>query len=325
MQAVQALIRETGGPEVIGFETVELGEPGEGEVLMKNEAVGVNFIDTYHRTGLYKLDLPTGLGMEAAGTVEKVGAGVTNVAAGDRVAVFMSGVGAYSSARIIKADRLVKLPDAVSFEDAASLMLKGATAEFLIERCAKVKTGDVVLVHAGGGATGQILIRWLKHIGATVVSSASTEEKRQLARDAGADVVTDYDEEAVLSAVREASGGKGADVVFDGVGAKTWELTLKAARRFGLVVSFGNASGPVTGVAMTDLTAHGSLFVTRPTMMHYYEDKDDFQAGSKRLVEMIADGVVVSNIGQRIPLKEAAEAHRKLEARETHGATILLP
>ena len=325
MQAVQARIRKTGGPDAIVFDQVELDRPGPGQVLMRNEAVGVNFIDTYHRSGLYEVPLPSGLGLEASGVVEDVGEGVTNVRPGDRVATFKSGLGAYASARIVDAGWLVPLPDAVDFEQAAALMLKGCTAEALIERCAGVKRGDVALVHAGAGATGQIMIRWLNHVGAVVVATASTDEKRNTARAAGASLVCCYEESEVLDRVRQASDGKGADVVFDGVGADTWELSLKAAKCRGLVVSFGNASGPVTGVSLGALSAHGSLFTTRPTMMHYYARPEEFRTGTSRLMDMIAEGIVQADIGTRLPLQDAAKAHRMLEDRKTVGATILKP
>lgn len=325
MQAVQAVIRQTGGPDAIGFDQVELGKPGPGQVLMRHEAVGVNFIDTYHRSGLYEVPLPGGLGLEASGVVEEVGEGVGNVRPGDRVATFKSGLGAYSSARIVDAEWLVPLPGAVDFEQAAALMLKGCTAEALIERCAGVKRGDVVLVHAGAGATGQIMIRWLAHIGAIVVASAGSRDKQATARAAGASLVCGYAEDELLATVRQASGGKGADVIFDGVGADTWEVSLKAAKCRGLVVSFGNASGPVTGVSLGALSAHGSLFTTRPTMMHYYAKGDEFRAGTSRLMQMIADGIVQADIGTRLPLQDAAKAHRMLEDRKTVGATILKP
>lgn len=325
MQAFQAVIRQTGGPDAIGFDQVELGKPGPGQVLMRHEAVGVNFIDTYHRSGLYEVPLPSGLGLEASGVVEEVGEGVGNVRPGDRVATFKSGLGAYASARIVDAKWLVPLPEAVDFGQAAALMLKGCTAEALIERCAGVKRGDVVLVHAGAGATGQIMVRWLAHIGARVVATASTEEKRATARAAGASLVCGYAEGELLDTVRQASERKGADVIFDGVGADTWEVSLKAAKCRGLVVSFGNASGPVTGVSLGALSAHGSLFTTRPTMMHYYAKDDEFRAGTSRLMQMIADGIVQADIGTRLPLQDAAKAHRMLEDRKTEGATILKP
>ena len=325
MQAVEAIIETNGGPEVIGFRTVELGRPGPGQVLLRHEAVGVNYIDTYHRSGLYPVSLPSGLGLEASGVIEEVGEGVNGFSPGDRVATFKSGLGAYASARIVDADWLVRLPHEVTFEQAASLMLKGCTAEALIQRCAKVSAGDVALVHAGAGATGQIMISWLAHIGATVVATASTNDKRQIALSAGASAVCGYDQGDVLETVRQASDGRGADVVFDGVGASTWKCSLHAARRRGLIVSFGNASGPVTGVNLGDLAAHGSLVVTRPTMMDFYADADEFNAGTSRLMEMIANGTVRAEIGQRLALRNAADAHRMLEARETVGSTILVP
>lgn len=325
MQAKRAQIAKTGGAEVIQFQTLELHAPGPGQVTLRHVAVGVNFIDTYHRSGLYPVRLPSGLGLEAAGVVEQIGKGVSSVKPGDRVATFKSGLGAYATARIVDAEWLVPLPDSVGFDQAAALMLKGCTAEALIERCAKVNPGDVVLVHAGSGATGQIMIRWLAHIGATVVATASSDEKRAIAKEVGASFVADYSQESVLAAVMEASGGKGADVILDGVGAATWEISLKAARCRGLIVSFGNASGPVVDISLGELSSHGSLFVTRPTMMDYYKNEDAFRAGTRRLMGLIANGVVKADIGQRMPLNEAAKAHQMLESRETTGATILIP
>lgn len=325
MRARQAFIEETGGPEVIRWRDAELGDPGAGQALVRNEAVGVNFIDTYHRSGIYKVGLPSGLGMESAGVVEAVGEGVDNVAPGDRVVSIWAGIGAYASAQIVPAAGLIRLPDEIPTDVAAAATLKGCTAEFLIERCAKVKPGMTVLVHAAAGATGQILVQWLAAIGAEVIGTASSPEKAEKAHAAGAAHVIRYDRADTAAQVREITGGEGVPVVLDGVGMATWESSLKSCARRGLVVSFGNASAPVTGVGLATLNDHGSLFVTRPKLFDYYVTAEDKAAGTARLFEMIAGGKVTIEIGQRYPLEDAAQAHRDLEGRRTIGASILLP
>ena len=323
MKARQAFFEETGGPEVIRWREVELGEPGPGAVLLRHEAVGVNFIDTYHRGGVYPVKLPSGLGMEAAGVVEAVGEGVGNVSPGGRAA--WTGMGAYASAAIVAASALTPLPEGINAETAAASLLKGRTAEFLIERCAKVEPGWTVLVHAAAGATGQILVQWLKAIGAEVIGTVSSDAKEEKARNAGADHVVRYDREDTAARVREITGGRGVPVVLDGVGMATWESSLASCAKRGLVVSFGNASAPVTGVDLGALARHGSLFVTRPTLFDYYAEPEEAQAGTQRLFAMIESGKVAVEIGQRYPLEEAAQAHRDLEGRKTIGASILVP
>jgi NADPH2:quinone reductase len=324
MKAVQAIIRRTGGPEVIEWVEVDLPPPGPGEVLMANEAIGINFIDTYHRNGIYPADLPSGLGLEAAGTVLALGAGAA-FSEGDRVTTFGPQRGAYSSARIVRADTLLPVPQDIPSDVAAAALLKGCTAEFLVERCAEVQAGTDVLVHAAAGGVGLILVQWLKAIGARVIGTVSTEAKAELASLAGADAIVRYDREPVSSRVRELTGGKGCEVVFDGVGADTWEASLGAAARRGLVVSYGNASAPVTAVALGQLAQNGSLWVTRPTLFDYFTDAEERRAGTERLWEMIRSGKVKVTIGSRYPLREAAEAHQALEARETSGSVLLLP
>lgn len=325
MKTRAARIERTGGPEVIEWADLDLPPPGAGEVRMRNTAVGLNFIDTYHRSGLYPVALPSGLGGEAAGVVEALGEGVEGLSVGDRVATFGPGLGAYSTARNVRAETLFKLPGDVSDETAAAALLKGGTAEFLIERCARVQPGWTVLVHAAAGGVGQIAVRWLKAIGAEVIATVGSEAKVGLAREAGADHVLLSREDDVAARVREITGGVGADVVLDGVGAATWQASLASCRRRGLVVSFGNASGPVDGVNLGELARAGSLFVSRPTMFDYYVTPEERAAGFARLVEMLRSGAVRADIGQRFALEDAADAHRALEAGATTGSTVLVP
>ncbi|SDA27031.1 quinone oxidoreductase [Sphingomonas sp. NFR15] len=319
-----AMIDRTGGPEVIGWREMTLPEPAAGEVRMRNTAVGLNFIDTYHRSGLYPVDLPAGLGSEAAGVVEAVGAGVTDFAPGDRVATFGPTRGAYATERNVPARELFKLPDAVDDRTAAALMLKGCTTEFLVERCAKVRAGQTVLVHAGAGGVGQLLCGWLNAIGATVIATVGAEDKVATAKAAGAAHVILYKQIDTAKAVREIIA-EGVAVTFDGVGKATWNASLAATARRGLVVSFGNASGAVEGVNLGVLARSGSLFVSRPTLFDYYVTPEERAAGIARMFEMLARGAIAANIGQTFALEDVADAHRALEAGTTKGATILLP
>ena len=323
--ARQAVIRTTGGPEVIEWVEVDLAPPGPGEVRVRHEAVGLNFIDTYHRSGLYPVPLPSGLGSEAAGVVEAVGEDVTAVAVGDRVTTYGPALGAYASARNVPADALLPIPAGIAFDVAAAVTLKGCTAEYLIERCARVQPGQTVLVHAAAGATGQLIVQWLKHIGATVIGTVGSADKAERARSIGADHVIEYKCEDIAARVREITGGEGVPVVLDGVGGSTWEASLKAAARRGMIVSFGNAGGPVTGVNLATLSQHGSLFVTRPTLYHYYTTPEERAAGVARVFDLVARGVLQVEIGRRYKLEEAAEAHRAIAAGETMGATLLIP
>lgn len=318
-------ITEQGGPEVIQWVEVDLPAPGPGEVRMRNTAVGLNFIDTYHRGGVYKMAMPSGLGVEAAGVVEAIGDGVTEYKVGDRVCTFGLAVGAYATARNIPAAMLFHVPDDVSDEVAAAAILKGCTTEFLVERCATLLAGDVVLVHAAAGGVGLLLVQWLKHLGVTVIGTVSTEEKAALARSAGADHVINYTHGDTAARCRELTDNKGVHVVFDGVGKDTWEASLKSCQRRGLVISYGNASGPVTGVDLRAVANAGSLFVTRPTLYDYYVDPVERAAGAALLFDMIRKGVVSVDIRQRYKLADVAQAHRDLEARLTTGSTVLLP
>ena len=315
----------TGGPEVIEWQDVDLPPPGAGEVRMRNRAVGLNFIDVYHRTGLYPGPPSAGLGMEAAGVVEAVGAGVTDVAAGDRVATFGPARGAYATARNLPAASLFRVPDDIDDETAAAVLLKGCTAEFLAERCWPLAAGDWALVHAAAGGVGLILTQWLRANGVRVIGTVGDEAKAALAREAGAEEIVLYSHEAIAERVRAITSGAGVRVTYDGVGAATWEASLDATSARGLIVSYGNASGPVTGVSLGVLSMKGSLYVHRPTLFHYYATPEERGAGADRLWAMVRDGKVGVTIGQRYPLEEVAQAHRDLEARKTAGSTVLVP
>lgn len=320
-----AHIRQTGGPDVIEWMDVELAAPGPGEVRMRNLAVGLNFIDTYHRGGLYPMALPSGLGVEAAGIIEAVGGGVTDWRVGDRVATFGPSIGAYATARNIAANGLFLVPDDISDEIAAAGLLKGCTTEFLVERCAKVQPKWDILVHAAAGGVGLLLVQWLKHVGARVIGTVSTDEKATLARAAGADHVILYGKEDVAAQVRELTGGKGVEVTFDGVGLDTWEASLNATARRGLIVSYGNASGPVTGVNLGTLAQKGSLYVSRPTLFDYYHNAAERAAGAEYVFDMFRQGIIDITIGHRYALEDVAQAHRDLEGRKTVGSSILIP
>jgi len=323
--AFSARIERTGGPEVIQWVEAELPPPGAGEVRLRTTVAGVNFIDTYFRSGLYPIALPGGVGIEGAGVVEALGEGVTGLAVGDRVATYGPTLGSYATHRNLPAASLFKLPDSIDDETAAAVLLKGCTAEFLAERCGRVEAGWTVLVHAAAGGVGQILVRWLKALGVTVIGTVGSEAKAVVARDAGADHVILHRSEHIAQRVRELTGGAGVPVVFDGVGGATWEASLAATARRGLIISYGNAGGPVEGVKLATLNQHGSLFVTRPKLFDYYATPEEREAGVARLWTMIESGAVRADIGQRYRLEEAAEVHRALEAGETVGSTVLLP
>ncbi|MFE8585632.1 quinone oxidoreductase family protein [Sphingomonas sp. NCPPB 2930] len=320
-----AFIDKTGGPEVIRWREHELPPPGPGEVRMRHHAVGLNYIDTYHRSGLYPIDLPGGLGSEAAGVVEALGEGVTDFAVGDRVGVFGPARGAYATARNVAADLLVPLPDGVDDRTAAAILLKGATTAFLIEDCAAVQPGWPVLVHAAAGGVGHLAVGWLKAIGATVIATVGSEAKAEKARAAGADHVILNRTEDVAARVREITQGQGVPVALDGVGRATWGASLDSMARRGLVVSFGNASGPVDGVHLGLLAAKGSLFVTRPTLFDYAVTAGDKRRLIARVFAMLEKGAITPEIGQSFALTDAAEAHRAIEAGETVGSTVLIP
>lgn len=325
MMARVALIREHGGPDVIEWIDVDLPDPGPGEVRIRSTAVGLNFVEIYQRSGLYPLKLPSGLGGEGVGVVEALGPGVDTLAVGDRVGTLGPKLGSYATHRNLPAADLVKLPDSVDDRTAAAILLKGGTAEFLIERCARVQAGQTVLVHAAAGGVGHLAVGWLKAIGATVIGTVGSPEKAERARRAGADHVIEYKKEDVAARVKEITGGVGVPVILDGVGKDTWEASLASAARRGLIVSYGNASGPVTGVGLGTLANHGSLFVTRPTQWHYYATPEERAAGFDRVFAMLASGAIKPEIGQTFALEDAADAHRALESGQTEGASVLLP
>lgn len=320
-----ARIERTGGPEVILWGDVDLPPPGPGEVRMRHTAVGLNFIDIYHRKGLYPVEMPAGLGSEAAGVIEALGEGVDGFAVGDRVGTFGPSRGAYATERNVAAAQLFRLPDTVDDKVAAALLLKGCTTEMLVERCAKVAAGRTVLVHAAAGGVGHLLVGWLKAVGATVIGTVGDPAKVEQAKRAGADHVLLTKQEDVAARVRAITGGAGVAVSFDGVGKATWPVSLASVARRGLIVSYGNASGPVDGVALGILAQKGSLCVTRPTLFDYYITPEERQAGIDRVFAMLASGAIMPEIGQTFALEDAAEAHRALEAGETTGSTVLLP
>lgn len=317
-------VHEYGGPEKLVWEEVPIPAPKAGEALVRHQAVGLNYIDVYFRTGLYKApSLPATIGMEAAGVVEAVGEGVTHVAPGDRVAYATAPIGAYAETRTIKADRLVKVPEAIAFEQAAAMMLQGMTAGFLLTRTYKVQPGQTILIHAAAGGVGLIMTQWAKHLGCTVIGCVSTEEKAALAKAHGADHIV-IGLETLPAQVKEITGGAMLPVVYDSVGRDSFTPSLDCLAPYGMMVSYGNASGPVT----TDigiLAAKGSLYLTRPTLATYTAKREDLEMHAAALFDVVAKGAVKIRVNQTFPLKDAAEAHRALEARKTTGSTILLP
>jgi NADPH:quinone reductase len=322
--AMAIRIHETGGPEVLHWEEVEVGGPGPGEARVRQTTVGLNFIDVYHRSGLYTLPLPAVLGSEAAGVVEEVGESVSGVRPGDRVA-YAGVVGAYAQARLIRADRLVPLPADISDRTAAAMMLKGMTAQYLLRRTCRIEPGDFVLIHAAAGGVGLIACQWAKHLGATVMGTVSTEEKAALAREHGCDHPIVTSREEFVTRVREITGGKGVRVVYDSVGKDTFEGSLDCLQPLGMMVSYGNSSGPVAPVSPLVLSAKGSLFLTRPSLMTYTARRQDLLTTASELFDVVRSGAVRIEIRQTYPLAEAARAHRDLEARRTTGSTVLLP
>jgi NADPH2:quinone reductase len=317
-------VYETGGPEMLKWEEVQVGDPGPGEVRVRNTAVGLNYIDTYHRSGLYKMPLPLTLGQEGAGVVEAVGPKVKEFKAGDRVA-YAGPVGAYAEVLLRPADRLVKIPAGVDDRLAAAIMLKGMTAWYLVRRTYPVKKGDTVLVHAAAGGVGQILAQWAKHLGATVIGTVGTEDKVAVAKKVGCKHVLVSSRENLVERVKEITRGAGVPVVYDGVGKETFMSSLDCLRPLGLMVSFGNASGPVGPIDPSILAQKGSLFLTRPTLFTYTAKREDLLAAARELFAVVKRKAVKVSINQTYPLKEAATAHRDLESRKTTGSTVLLP
>ena len=319
-------IYETGGPEVMRFEDYDPGRPAAGEALVRHEAVGLNFIDIYQRTGIYPLpSLPAILGMEGAGIVEAVGESVTEVAAGDRVAYAGLPPGAYAETRLIPAHRLVKLPDAISTRQGAAMMLQGMTARYLLRGCYKVKSGDRILIHAAAGGVGLIVCQWANHLGSTVIGTVGSEEKAELARAHGCHHTILYNQEDFAARIREITDGKGVDVVYDSVGQATFMKSLDCLRPMGMLVSFGQSSGLVPPFDPGLLSVKGSLFLTRPTLMTYTAQRDALLEHARDLFKVVQSGAVKIEIQQSYPLSEAARAHQDMEARKTTGSTILLP
>jgi NADPH:quinone reductase len=317
-------IRQHGGPEVLVREEISLADPGPGQVLVKNTAIGLNFIDTYHRSGLYPLPLPSGLGMESAGVVEAVGSGVTSLKAGDRVAYGWPPVGAYASHMLIGANRLVVLPHDIQDDVAAAILLKGSTAEYLVRRTYAVRSGDTVLVHAAAGGVGLLMVQWLKALGAVVIGTVGSENKASRAAQHGCDHLILYRTQDIAATVGDITNGAGVDVVYDGVGKDSFAASLNSLKPRGLLVSYGNASGPVTNVDLGILAAKGSLYVTRPTIAHYYATPEDRAAGTAALFEQVRAGNIKVCIDQRYALADAAQAHRDLESRQTTGSSIMM-
>jgi len=322
MKAIR--IAKHGGPEVMALVDAPAPEPDAHEVRVRHHAIGVNFIDNYHRTGLYKIALPSGLGQEAAGIVEAAGVGVTRFKPGDRIAYSLGALGAYAEAHVIDESRAVRLPNAISFDVAAASLLKGMTARYLLRKTFRVERGHAMLVHAAAGGVGQILVQWGKHLGARVIATVGNDAKAQIARDLGADDVLVQGRDDIAKRVREITGA-GADVVYDGVGRDTWDASLDALRPLGMMVSYGNASGPVPPISPLVLAQKGSLFLTRPTLATYVATPDLLDETAGDLFGVIASGAVKIAPPARYALANAAQAHRDLESRKTTGSLVLVP
>ena len=319
-------IHEHGGPDVLRWDEVPVPSPGPGEALVRHAAVGLNYIDVYFRTGLYKPpSLPATIGMEGAGTVEAVGEGVTDIRPGDRVAYATAPIGAYAEFRTIKAERLVKLPEAIGFDTAAAMMLQGMTAEYLLLRTYKVQKGQTILIHAAAGGVGLIMCQWAKHLGCTVIGTVGSDEKAALAKAHGCDHPIVYTRDDFQAKVKEITGGKMLPVVYDSVGRDTFLKSLDCLAPYGMLVVFGNASGAVPAFELGLLAAKGSLYVTRPTLATYTAKREELAASASALFDVVQKGMVKIEVNQRFPLKDAAEAHRALEARRTTGSTLLIP
>jgi NADPH2:quinone reductase len=317
-------IHEAGGPEVLSWESEELPDPTGELVRIRHTAIGLNYIDTYHRSGLYPLPYPTRLGVEAAGFVEAAGDAVTDLKEGDRVA-YAGGMGAYAEANNVPASRLVRIPDNLADETVAACLLKGLTACYLLTRTYPLAANDTMLLHAAAGGTGLIMCQWARHIGATVIGTAGSREKAELAEHNGADHTILYREEDVVARVREITGGRGVNVAYDSVGLDTYQVTLKSLAPLGMFVSFGNASGKVPPVDPQDLVSNGSLFFTRPSLAHYTLRPEDLRAMADQLLGLVANRTVEIHINQRYALKDLVQAHRDLESRSTSGSTIIIP
>ena len=318
-------IHATGGPEVMAFEEVTLGAPGPGQARVRHTAIGVNFIDTYHRGGLYPLTMPSGLGNEAAGVVEAVGPDVDWIKPGDRVGSGTGPLGAYSTERIVPADRLVKLPDYIDDRTAAAIMLKGLTVQYLLRQTYPLKGGETIVFHAAAGGVGLIACQWARALGVTMIGTVGSDEKAALAREHGCAHAIVYTRENFVERVKEITGGKGAPVVYDGIGKDTFPASLDCLAPRGMFVSYGNASGPVAAFNLGMLAQKGSLYATRPTLVNYATDRHSLNAMANELFGMVKAGKIKADVRQTFPLRDAAEAHRALQARQTTGSTVLLP
>ncbi|MEM5423224.1 quinone oxidoreductase [Paraburkholderia sp. BR14263] len=316
---------KTGGPEVMKWVDVDVGEPGEGEVRLRQTACGLNYIDVYFRTGLYPQPLPAGLGMEAAGEVTAVGSGVSALKVGDRVAYVARPPGAYAQERVLRADQVIKLPDAISDEAAASIMLQGLTAQYLLRRTYRVKAGDTILIQAAAGGVGLLVCQWAKALGATVIGTVGSDEKAAIAKAHGCDHPIVYTREDFTARVREITNGAGVPVVYDSIGKDTYTKSLDCLAPLGMFVSFGNASGPLPPLDSSEFAGRGSLFFTRPTLFTYIAKRADYEAMAAELFDVVSSGKVKTSINQRYALKDVGQAHAGLEARKTTGSTVLIP
>jgi len=319
------VVRDFGGPGAIEVEPLGAEPVAPGRVRVRHRAVGVNFIDIYHRMGLYPQPLPAALGVEAAGVVEALGEGVTGLSIGQRVAYVVQQPGSYATRNDIDADRLLALPDMIDDVTAAAGLLKGLTTETLIHSCARIATGQSALVHAAAGGVGRLLVQWLAAEGVRVIAHAGSAEKAAIARDLGADLALHDDYATLASTIRDATGGRGVDVVFDGVGAASWTASLDSVARRGLMISYGNASGPVPPIAPLELSARGSLYLTRPRLYDFVAERSELEASANALFAMIVSGKIDVEIGLKLPLAGAADAHRALEGRRTTGSIVLIP
>lgn len=318
-------VHRHGGPDVLSWEDVAVGDPGPGEIRVRHTFIGLNFADTYHRTGFYKLPLPFVPGSEAAGVIEAVGAGVSELRAGDRVAYATGPVGAYAEVRLLQAERAIPLPPGIDDRIAAAMMLKGLTAQYLLRQTTTLAPGDTILFHAAAGGVGSIATQWAKHLGVTVIGTTGSEEKARLARAHGCDHVILYRTEDVAARVREITGGRGVRVVYDAVGKDSFAASLDCLSPRGLMVPFGQASGPVPPLDILTLMAKGSLFLTRPTLAHYAATRESLRAAATELFGVVTTGAVKIEVPQTFPLREAAAAHTALESRQTTGSTVLVP
>lgn len=318
-------ISSVGGPEVMEYVDVDLPVPGPGEALIRQHACGLNYIDVYFRMGTYPQQLPAGLGMEGAGVVEAVGAGVTHIRPGDRVAYAGRPPGAYAEARVLPADVLVKLPQAISYETAAAMMLQGLTVQYLFRRTFRLQGGETILFHAAAGGVGLIACQWARALGVTMIGTVGSDEKAELAKAHGCVHTINYNKENFVERVKEITGGKGVPVVYDSIGKDTFTGSLDCLSPLGMLVSFGGASGPVPPFSLNELASRGSLFVTRPSLFNYIARRDDLETMAAELFGMVESGKIKIGINQRYALKDVAQAHRDLESRKTTGSTILLP